>query len=715
MPNKNIEIVARLETVPSQGIRALVDTVYLYNPEAINQLVDQLNEVIKKVDVGNYNSLEDKPVLRTYSSDSLTPDSGEVIQGIVDLHKISKTGSYNDLNDKPNLGNIAYKDSITNADIADDAGIEKNKLSVEVQESLDKTQSNSVEISIIKTDLDDLGDQVSGIEEKIPESASSINQLATFSDLDSLEQDIRNDMNGKDSELESIITEHADELTTLRGNQAALGDQVSVIESKIPESTTETNHLITKQMLLDEEMDIREDLNETSSELQTQITAQADEVNKLKEAIAGIGSFSYSVVDSLPESGEKGVIYLVPKDGEQPDVHDEYLWVDGQFELIGTTQVDLSNYVQKTDIATSGKAGLLLGVGSGFRANIYGMPQCDSLTTVSYPGVANSYFISKGSIENLKDDIVKRAITANSITLTDAEKTAAKNWLGVVENDVDLSNYVQKTDYASSKAAGLIRGYNANGFGFVPDTGYPYCENKSLASYNSAGGNLFIGKGTLESIKYSYVRDGIAKNTYSLSDSEKEKVRNWIGAGVPTVFDVMPDVYFSVGKTYQYVGETTEEFTSGYFYKCVSQGFSYINSDGNITFDFDLFWSELESAGITLETLQLTEIDKERGGFSIIGTVESVTNYRVQNINGIPLDVLLTQSIRSTSEYVGMSNRWYYKPSETFAWERVDVQPVPEALPDQNGNAGKVLTTDGETASWQEPAVYTRITIKRYN
>lgn len=425
--------------------------------------------------------------------------------------------------------------------------------------------------------------------------------------------------------------------------------------------------------------------------------ATKDDLNK-------VANVKMKVVNALPETGEEQTIYLVSKGGKQPDLHDEYVWTGDAFELIGTTQIDLSNYVQKTDIATHSKAGLLLGVGSGFRANIYGMPQCDSLTTTSYKSVTNSYFISKGSIENLKDDIVKRGITANSITLTEEEKTAAKNWLGVAEGGVDLSNYVQKTDYASNKAAGLIKGYNANAFSFVPDTGQPYCENKSLASYNSAGGNLFIGKGTLENIKYYYVRDGIAKNTYSLSDSEKEKVRNWIGAGVPTVFDVMPDIYASAGKIYQYVGETTDELTSGYFYKSVSQGLSYIPSDRNITFDFDLFWSELESAGITLEMLHLTDADKERGGFSIIGTVESETNYRVQDINGIPLDVLLTQSIQATSEYVGMSNRWYYKPSETFAWERVDVQPAlgGATLPTEDGTyVLKCVVVDGvPTVSW---------------
>lgn len=38
-----------------------------------------------------------------------------------------------------------------------------------------------------------------------------------------------------------------------------------------------------------------------------------------------------------------------------------------------------------------------------------------------------------------------------------------------------------------------------------------------------------------------------------------------------------------------------------------------------------------------------------------------------------------------------------------------------DALPDQSGNAGKVLTTDGSTASWQEPQGGAKIIIKRYN
>lgn len=110
----------------------------------------------------------------------------------------------------------------------------------------------------------------------------------TRNDSEIADQEIRADMNEKDAELEHMITEHAEELTTLRGNQASLGDQVAGIEEKIPESASGTNHLITKQQLLDEEMDIRDDLNEGLSELQTQITAQAAKIaNKQDKLTAG--------------------------------------------------------------------------------------------------------------------------------------------------------------------------------------------------------------------------------------------------------------------------------------------------------------------------------------------------------------------------------------------------------------------------------------------
>lgn len=66
-------------------------------------------------------------------------------------------------------------------------------------------------------------------------------------------------------------------------------------------------------------------------------------------AAASIG-IQFEIVQNLPATGDAGTIYLVSHSGTAPDVYDEYIWVNGAWEKIGTTQVDLSNYVQFSDL-----------------------------------------------------------------------------------------------------------------------------------------------------------------------------------------------------------------------------------------------------------------------------------------------------------------------------------------------------------------------------
>ena len=75
-----------------------------------------------------------------------------------------------------------------------------------------------------------------------------------------------------------------------------------------------------------------------------------DEVNDLISQITGI---SVEVVTALPTTGTNGVIYLVAHSHGTNDAYDEYVWVASKsaFEKIGTTDIDLSNYWIKTDLA----------------------------------------------------------------------------------------------------------------------------------------------------------------------------------------------------------------------------------------------------------------------------------------------------------------------------------------------------------------------------
>ena len=97
----------------------------------------------------------------------------------------------------------------------------------------------------------------------------------------------------------------------------------------------------------------------TDSDIQALITAHgyqtASDVNTaITNAIAGITQIEYRKVQSLPATGEKGVIYLVPNSGSGQNIYDEYIWVDGDptgaYEFLGTTQVDLSGYVQASEM-----------------------------------------------------------------------------------------------------------------------------------------------------------------------------------------------------------------------------------------------------------------------------------------------------------------------------------------------------------------------------
>lgn len=76
--------------------------------------------------------------------------------------------------------------------------------------------------------------------------------------------------------------------------------------------------------------------------------------NAINAAIEDITGIEFQIVQTLPSTGEKGVIYLVPNSGSGNNSYDEYIWITNgstsKFEKIGTTDVDLSGYVLYTDL-----------------------------------------------------------------------------------------------------------------------------------------------------------------------------------------------------------------------------------------------------------------------------------------------------------------------------------------------------------------------------
>ena len=85
--------------------------------------------------------------------------------------------------------------------------------------------------------------------------------------------------------------------------------------------------------------------------------AKKDEIvdlDTLKQVVAEAKHVSAKIVESLPEADNAiaNVIYLVKKDGDTNNVYDEYLFINGQFELIGdaSTGIDLGDYFTKEEV-----------------------------------------------------------------------------------------------------------------------------------------------------------------------------------------------------------------------------------------------------------------------------------------------------------------------------------------------------------------------------
>lgn len=662
-------IVAELQERPSQGVQALIDKIYLYNPDAANKLIEELNKFIEALgNYGSYNSLTDKPVLNTTSTTSLAAVADEIIRDTIKLHKVSKTGSYSDLLSKPLFGSLAFKNTIYNSDVADGAGITKNKLSAAVQATLDKADasvgaieaeaqarqeadeqlqanieaeatarenediklkaqidanaaaiqktredyaaadealqeqinSSAGDISTLRTDLDDLGEQVSVIESKIPESASDTNQLVTSNQLTAESQDIRSEFAQADSELQQQINAHATAITGLEddveaieskipttasqenllattsqlndaiqdvrtdfaaadtdlqtqinGQAAAIGanqDDIQEINSKISSVATSENKLVSFSELEGVEQDIRDDVNSADSELQTQITAHATAISTLQNDLGDLGD---QVVDnhnsliehvsdkSNPHEVSKAQVGLGNVDNtsdmnkpvstamqEALDLKANQSTTYTKTESDANLTNALVDYVKNTDFAGYNKAGIISvdGTYGTHMLNEKGLIGASIRTLQQYINSSRYSLVGKGTLENIKNDLVKRAVTENDIELTDDEKTAARTWIGAISD----------TDYAGVDGSpGTIRTSSTYGTQMVT-SGYIRAGSDTLESYNTRGVNFFVGKGTLENIKDDLVKRGVTENTITLTDSEKSAARTWIGASSQT-------------------------------------------------------------------------------------------------------------------------------------------------------------------------------------
>lgn len=88
----------------------------------------------------------------------------------------------------------------------------------------------------------------------------------------------------------------------------------------------------------------------------------------------GAGSLKAVVVDTLPETGEEGILYLVPEQSSAgTNNFKEYIWLpdENKYEELGYTDIDLSDYYTKeetyakTEVYNKGEVNALLDAAPG--------------------------------------------------------------------------------------------------------------------------------------------------------------------------------------------------------------------------------------------------------------------------------------------------------------------------------------------------------------
>lgn len=194
---------------------------------------------------------------------------------------------------------------------------------------------------------------------------------------------------------------------------------------------------------------------------------------EINTAIAGIATIQIQVVEQLPETGKSNIIYLISNSGTGQNIYDEYLWTGTAFEKIGTTAIDLSNYLQKDGDASEVTSTYSTHSGSSAPASgsklkeyiSYVMTKIGALSTVATSGSYNDLLNKPDLVQHLDITIQPSALSASSAAGFFANKTilnvisflqtsASKKEL--VQVDVDLSNNTMTTSIAQANSHAVV-------------------------------------------------------------------------------------------------------------------------------------------------------------------------------------------------------------------------------------------------------------------
>lgn len=305
----------------------------------------------------------------------------ELKKKILDAGSSSFTGVYNDLLTKPkingkdlvggnntltDLGIQAAGDYATNTSLTSGLNGKVDKVAGKTLSTNDYTTAEKNKLTGIAT-----GAQVNVIE-TIKKNGAALK--VTDKGVDILVPTKLSELNNDGSFVADDSYVHTDNnYTTVEKNKLASvaeNAQVNIIESisvngKVATITDKGVDITvpTKVSSLSNDSKYQTD-KQVSSAITTatkDLVSNSDMTTAITTATNGLASQTWvntqlaninkkEVVTSLESMTNVNTIYLMANSGETNNIYDEYILVNGTPEKIGTTEVDLTNYLQKSDL-----------------------------------------------------------------------------------------------------------------------------------------------------------------------------------------------------------------------------------------------------------------------------------------------------------------------------------------------------------------------------
>ena len=175
----------------------------------------------------------------------------------------------------------------------------------------------------------------------------------------------------------------------------------------------------------------------------TKYAIKTEVTQEIVEAVSGIEGFDAQVVEELPQTGKKGILYLVANSSEEDkNAYDEYLWLTDKYEKLGTRSIDLSQYALKSEVPT--KVSQLTN-DSAFQTST----QVGAIVDGKIAGKADKTYVDTelGKKANTSHTHTKAQITDMPTKLS--QFTNDSGFQTAANVDTKLADYAKKTDIAS--------------------------------------------------------------------------------------------------------------------------------------------------------------------------------------------------------------------------------------------------------------------------